>query len=170
MEHPFDITHENYLEAIKNPDFTPEKFNIKQILPHSYPFLFVDRVVKIDTENKHIAAIKNVTHNEQFFNGHFANFPIMPGVLITEALAQVATILAITTIMEINKDRCDVRFLSIDGARFRKPVIPGDRLYMNVSLIRQKRDIFKFEGRAYSESGLCATSEFTAACFYKKDA
>lgn len=163
-----DLTADNYLSHLKSENCLHNKIDVKSVLPHKYPFLLVDKVIKINKETNFISAIKNVTNNEEFFNGHFPDFPIMPGVLITEALAQVAVILSISHVLNVDKNQVDVRFLAINEARFRKPVFPGDRLYMNVQLLKQKRDIFKFVGRAYTEAGLCTEMEFTAASLIKK--
>jgi 3-hydroxyacyl-[acyl-carrier-protein] dehydratase len=99
---------------------------IKKIIPHRYPFLLVDRIIECDFESR-IVGIKNVTADEPFFQGHFPEFPVMPGVLIIEALAQTG----------------------IDGAKFRKPVVPGDQLRMELTKIKQRKSLFRFEGKAF---------------------
>ncbi len=165
--HLMDLTAENYIEHMKSEESLYNKINVKDKLPHEYPFLLIDKIIKIDKERNSISAIKNLTHNEEFFKGHFPTFPIMPGVLIIESLAQAATMLSLIHILGIDKTEADVRFLSINEARFRKPVVPGDRLYLNVTLLKRKGDICKFEGRAYTEAGLCAEGNFTAASFVK---
>jgi 3-hydroxyacyl-[acyl-carrier-protein] dehydratase len=107
---------------------------ILKLLPHSYPFLLVDRIVEIEPE-KRIVGIKNVTFNEPFFPGHFPGKPVMPGVLIIEAMAQTAGILAFKSYPGI---KGNVLFIGIDNARFRKPVIPGDQLRMEMTLIKHR--------------------------------
>ena len=118
---------------------------IKAYLPHRYPLLLVDRVLDWES-GKSITAIKNVTINEEFFNGHFPHKPVMPGVLMIEALAQTAALLAFLTMGQKPDDNAVVYFVGIDGARFKRPVEPGDQLIMDVSLDRMKAGIFKFTG------------------------
>jgi 3-hydroxyacyl-[acyl-carrier-protein] dehydratase len=113
-------------------------------LPHRYPFLLVDRVLEI-TPQVSITALKNVTMNEPFFQGHFPDFPVMPGVLIIEALAQTAALL---TFSEERPEGSIYYFAGIDGARFKRPVEPGDQLILEVELDRMKSGIFKFKARA----------------------
>lgn len=117
---------------------------IKQYLPHRYPLLLVDRVLDWQS-GKTITAIKNVTINEEFFNGHFPHKPVMPGVLMIEALAQTAALLAFLTMGQKPDDNAVVYFLGIDGARFKRPVEPGDQLRMEVEIVRQSRGIWKFK-------------------------
>lgn len=114
-------------------------------LPHRYPFLLVDRVVEIE-KGQRIKALKNVTINEPFFNGHFPHRPVMPGVLMLEAMAQAAALLAFDTVGSAPDDKSVYYFAGIDGARFKRPVEPGDQLVMDVSLDRMKSGIFKFTG------------------------
>ena len=116
-------------------------------LPHRYPFLLVDRVLEVNP-GKSIKALKNVTINEPFFVGHFPHRPVMPGVLILEAMAQTAGLLAFSD--ENNKHDANsvIYFAGIDGARFKRPVEPGDQLVMDVELLRQKAGIYKFKGTA----------------------
>ena len=133
---------------------------IMNILPHRYPFLMVDRVVEMDP-GKRIVGIKNVTINEPFFQGHFPCHPVMPGVLIVEAMAQVAGILAyLSSSDEIRKKVC--YFMSIDNARFRKPVVPGDLLRLEMEAIMNRRGIWGFNGKAYVEDKLVAEAELKA--------
>lgn len=125
-------------------------FDIRQVmnaLPHRYPFLLVDRVVSIE-KGKKLVALKNVTINEEFFNGHFPGFPVMPGVLIVEALAQSGGILALQDLGGELGNR-KIFFMSIDKARFRKPVIPGDQLRLEVTIERRRSTIWKMDGKAY---------------------
>jgi len=114
-------------------------------LPHRYPILLVDRVLEIE-KGKRIVALKNVTINEPFFAGHFPHRPVMPGVLILEAMAQAAALLAFDTLGVVPDDKTVYYFAGIDGARFKRPVEPGDQLVMEVSLDRMKAGIFKFKG------------------------
>jgi 3-hydroxyacyl-[acyl-carrier-protein] dehydratase len=114
-------------------------------LPHRYPFLLVDRVLELD-KGKSIKALKNVTINEPFFVGHFPHRPVMPGVLMLEAMAQVAALLSFDTMGVTPDDKTVYYFAGIDGARFKRPVEPGDQLIMDVTLDRMKAGIFKFKG------------------------
>jgi len=133
---------------------------IMKILPHRYPFLMVDRVLEIDP-GKRIVGIKNVTINEPFFQGHFPGHPVMPGVLIIEAMAQVAGILAyLSSDDEIRKKVS--YFLSIDAARFRKPVVPGDLLRLEMVTTLNRRGIWGFSGKAFVEDKLVADAELKA--------
>jgi 3-hydroxyacyl-[acyl-carrier-protein] dehydratase len=116
-------------------------------LPHRYPFLLVDRVLDID-KGKTIKALKNVTMNEPFFEGHFPHRPVMPGVLMLEALAQAAALLAFDFVGVTPDDKTVYYFAGIDGARFKRPVEPGDQLILEVELDRMKAGIFKFKARA----------------------
>ena len=116
-------------------------------LPHRYPILLVDRVLDID-KGKSIRAIKNVTINEPFFTGHFPHRPVMPGVLMLEALAQAAALLAFDAVGTTPDDNTVYYFAGIDGARFKRPVEPGDQLILEVELLRMKAGIFKFKARA----------------------
>ena len=114
-------------------------------LPHRYPFLLVDRVLEIE-KGVRIKALKNVTMNEPFFTGHFPHRPVMPGVLMLEAMAQAAALLAFDTLGVTPDDKTVYYFAGIDGARFKRPVEPGDQLVMDVTLDRMKAGIFKFKG------------------------
>mgnify|MGYP001166334880 FL=1 len=126
---------------------------IKRIIPHRHPFLLVDRVTECDMESR-IVGIKNVTVNEPFFPGHFPGFPIMPGVLIIEAMAQVACILAAKIIKK--EGHGPVFFTGIDGAKFRQPVRPGDQLRLELTKIKQRGSLFRFQGSAFVEDKLAA--------------
>lgn len=116
-------------------------------LPHRYPFLLVDRVLELE-KGKHIRAIKNVTMNEQFFQGHFPHRPVMPGVIILEALAQTAALLAFETQGIVADDKTVFYFTGIDGARFKRPVEPGDQLTLEAIFDRVKVGLYKFKVRA----------------------
>ena len=117
---------------------------IKQFLPHRYPMLLVDRVLTWE-HNKSITAIKNVTANEEFFNGHFPHKPVMPGVLMIEAMAQTAAILSFLTMGIKPDENSVVYFVGIDNARFKRPVEPGDQLKMDVEIVRVSRGIWKYK-------------------------
>jgi 3-hydroxyacyl-[acyl-carrier-protein] dehydratase len=116
-------------------------------LPHRYPFLLIDRVLELD-KGKSIKALKNVTMNEPFFGGHFPNRPVMPGVLVLEAMAQAGAILSFETLDREPDDGVVYYFGGIDGARFKRPVEPGDQLVLAVTLDRMKAGVFKFSGTA----------------------
>jgi 3-hydroxyacyl-[acyl-carrier-protein] dehydratase len=127
-------------------------------LPHRYPFLLVDRVLEID-KGKSIKALKNVTINEPFFVGHFPHRPVMPGVLMIEALAQAAALLSFDMMGTTPDDKTVYYFAGIDGARFKRPVEPGDQLILNVTLDRMKAGIFKFKGNATVGDELAVEAE-----------
>ncbi len=127
-------------------------------LPHRYPFLLVDRVLEID-KGKSIKALKNVTINEPFFAGHFPHRPVMPGVLMLEALAQAAALLAFDMLGKAPDDKTVYYFAGIDGARFKRPVEPGDQLVLHVSLDRMKAGVFKFKARATVGEELAVEAE-----------
>jgi 3-hydroxyacyl-[acyl-carrier-protein] dehydratase len=131
-------------------------------LPHRYPFLLVDRVLAID-KGKTIRALKNVTMNEPFFQGHFPHRPVMPGVLMLEALAQAAALLAFDALDTSPSDDTVYYFAGIDGARFKRPVEPGDQLILDVALLRMKAGIFKFKARALVGDDLAVEAELTCA-------
>jgi 3-hydroxyacyl-[acyl-carrier-protein] dehydratase len=135
--------------------------DINQILdhlPHRYPFVLVDKVLSYEL-GKSIDAIKNVTINEPFFPGHFPHYPVMPGVLVVEALAQAAAILSFKTLNDKPNDHSVYYFVGIDKARFKKPVIPGDQLKLNVSIERTIKGIWKYKGIAMVEDDIAAEAE-----------
>ncbi len=131
-------------------------------LPHRYPFLLVDRVLAIE-KCKSIKALKNVTINEPFFEGHFPHRPVMPGVLMLEALAQAAALLAFDALDTSPTDEMVYYFAGIDGARFKRPVEPGDQLILEVELLRMKAGIFKFKARALVAEDIAVEAELTCA-------
>jgi 3-hydroxyacyl-[acyl-carrier-protein] dehydratase len=131
---------------------------ILKLLPHRYPFLLVDRVIEIE-KGKSIKALKNVTMNEPFFNGHFPRRPVMPGVLMLEALAQAAALLAFSTMDMVPDENSVYYFAGIDGARFKRPVEPGDALTLFVELDRMKAGIFKFKAKAMVGAELAVEAE-----------
>lgn len=136
---------------------------IRQLLPHRYPFLLVDRVEALDLEEKTIRAYKNVTINEPFFNGHFPQHPIMPGVLITEAMAQAAGLLGFKMMDATPEDGVLYYFVGSDKLRFRQPVVPGDRLDLHARFISVKRGIWKFDCRASVGDALVCSAEIICA-------
>jgi 3-hydroxyacyl-[acyl-carrier-protein] dehydratase len=127
-------------------------------LPHRYPILLVDRVLEID-KGKRIRALKNISINEPFFMGHFPHRPVMPGVLMLEALAQAAALLAFDTLGVTPDDKTVYYFAGIDGARFKRPVEPGDQLILEVELLRMKAGIFKFGARALVDGEVATEAE-----------
>src|SRR5512143_726062 len=133
---------------------------IQTLLPHNYPFLLVDRIVEIEP-GKRIVGIKNVTYNEPFFPGHFPGRPIMPGVLIVEAMAQTAGVLVFKSLPEEKYGQA-VYFLGIDNVRFRKPVTPGDQLRLEVEITKHRQSIWGFKGRALVEGKVAAEAELLA--------
>jgi 3-hydroxyacyl-[acyl-carrier-protein] dehydratase len=136
--------------------------DVMRNLPHRYPFLLVDRVLECEP-GKSIVALKNVTMNEPHFPGHFPHHPVMPGVLILEALAQAAAVLSYVTENKVPDDSSVVYFAGIDGARFKKPVMPGDQLILKVELLRNMRGIWKYATRAEVDGELVAEAEMMAA-------
>ena len=137
---------------------------IQNILPHRYPFLLVDRIVEMHKGTKAVG-IKNVTVNEQFFMGHFPGNPIMPGVLIIEALAQMGGILAFCS--GIQGDT--VYFMSVEKAKFRRPVVPGDQLRLEVTTLHRRGNVWKFSGSARVDEKIVAEAEFTAMVLEKDE-
>jgi len=135
--------------------------NIQEILeylPHRYPFLLIDRVIECELGTR-IRALKNVSVNEPYFNGHFPYFKVMPGVLIVEAMAQAAAILSFRTMGTKPDDKSVYYFAGIDKARFKKPVMPGDQLVLEVSIVRTVRNVVKYSGKAYVGDALVAEAE-----------
>jgi 3-hydroxyacyl-[acyl-carrier-protein] dehydratase len=131
---------------------------IKEYLPHRYPLLLVDRVLKWEA-GKAITAIKNVTANEEFFNGHFPNKPVMPGVLMIEAMAQTAALLSFLTAGLKPDENTVVYFLGIDNARFKRPVGPGDQLILEAEIVKVTRGIWKYHARALVDGQLAVEAD-----------
>lgn len=127
-------------------------------LPHRYPFLLVDRVLELD-KNERVLALKNVTINEPFFGGHFPHRPVMPGVLILEAMAQAAALLSFASMDQDPGEDTVVYFAGIDAARFKRPVEPGDQLMIEAKLLRAKSGIYKYSARATVDGELAAEAE-----------
>lgn len=130
---------------------------IQGIMPHRFPFLLIDRIIETEPGVK-VVGLKNVTINEPFFQGHFPDYPIMPGVLIVEAMAQVAGILAFHS----GAKGKTIYFMSIEKAKFRKPVVPGDQLRLEVHILQHRGNVWKFSGKAFVEDRLVSEAEFTA--------
>jgi UDP-3-O-[3-hydroxymyristoyl] N-acetylglucosamine deacetylase/3-hydroxyacyl-[acyl-carrier-protein] dehydratase len=139
---------------------------ILKIMPHRYPFLLIDRVLDMEA-NKRIVAIKNVSINEPYFTGHFPGKPVMPGVLIIEAMAQAGGVLLLHTLEDAYKKLA--YFMAIDEVKFRKPVIPGDQLRMEIDMISFKHSLFKIAGKAFVDNKLVAEGVFTAAVVDKEN-
>jgi len=135
---------------------------IRKYLPHRYPFLLVDRVVEL-TPGESIVAYKNVTVNEPFFNGHFPDHPVMPGVLIVEAMAQAAGILGFKTMDKTPQDGSIYYFVGADNLRFKRPVVPGDRLQLEASVLSEKRGIWKFQVKATVEGETVSSATILCA-------
>lgn len=133
---------------------------IMKHLPHRYPFLLVDRVTALEPGER-IEVIKNVTINEPFFQGHFPGHPVMPGVLIVEAMAQAGGILAYKSDLDVGEGKV-VYFMGIDKAKFRKPVMPGDQLRLVLQVLKQRRSIWRFRGEAFVDDKLVAEAELMA--------
>ena len=137
---------------------------IQKILPHRYPFLLIDRIIELEPM-KRVVGLKNVTINEPFFVGHFPGHPIMPGVLILEAMAQTGGMLVLDSVA--NPQDKLVYFTGIDKVKFRKPVVPGDQLRFEMELLKARSTIFKMQGNAYVDSKLVCEAELTAAIMDK---
>lgn len=135
---------------------------ILALLPHRHPFLLLDRVIEIK-EGESIVALKNVSMNEPFFTGHFPGQPVMPGVLILEAMAQAGAVLAYQSTNTKPSDGIMYYFAGIDNARFKRIVTPGDQLRIEVRIVKSKREIWKLEGEAYVGGELACSAEFMSA-------
>ena len=135
---------------------------IREYLPHRYPFLLVDRVTTLNL-GESIVAYKNVTINEPFFNGHFPDHPVMPGVLVIEAMAQAAGILGFKTMDKTPQDGSIYYFVGSDKLRFKRPVVPGDKLQLDAAIVSEKRGIWKFDCRASVDGQLVASATILCA-------
>jgi 3-hydroxyacyl-[acyl-carrier-protein] dehydratase len=142
--------------------FIMDIHEVMKYLPHRPPFLLVDGVLEMK-EGESLVAVKNVTMNEPFFVGHFPNHPVMPGVLIVEALAQAAGILAYKSTNTLPSDGVLYLFAGIDNVRFRRVVLPGDQLRLEVKLLWQKREIWKLEAKAYVDGELACSADLLSA-------
>ena len=138
--------------------FDPKE--IQEILPHRYPFLLVDRILELELE-KRVVGIKNVTINEPFFAGHFPGHPIMPGVLILEAMVQVGGFLLMSS-LDARAEKKLLYFTGIDKARFRRPVVPGDQIRFEVRILQRRLQIYRMKGEAYVEGKLVAEAELSS--------
>ena len=159
-----DETSESPPQATnENPAGTLGSLDIKQIMqaiPHRYPFLLIDRVVEV-VHNGSAVGIKNVSVNESFFAGHFPNHPVMPGVLIIESMAQTAAVLVVETLGPAAQGKV-VYFMSIEGAKFRRPVVPGDQMRVQVTKERNRGNVWKFHGVARVDGVSVAEATFAA--------
>lgn len=147
---------------------TMDIHQILQHLPHRYPFLLIDRVLDV-VPGERITALKNVSMNEPFFPGHYPHHPVMPGVLIVEALAQAAAILSFKTMGSLPSDDSVYYFVGIDGARFKRPVSPGDQLQLEVSIESTRRGLWKYKGRALVSGQTAAEAELLCTLRTIKD-
>ncbi len=140
---------------------TIDVVGIMDRIPHRYPMLLIDKVINV-VKTESCTGIKNVTANEPFFQGHFPGRPIMPGVLIIEAMAQTAATLVVDSLGGVDSATHIVYFMMIDNARFRRPVVPGDRLHIKVKKQRHRGNVWKFRGEAFVDEKLCAEAVYTA--------
>jgi len=143
-------------EALDTADIA----RILKLLPHRYPFLMIDRIIEIDGDNSAIG-IKNVTFNEPCFQGHFPDFPVMPGVLLIEGIAQTAGAICVAALGEAYRPQL-VYFMTIDKAKFRRPVVPGDCVHFHIRKIRNRGPVWRFHGEAKVDGGLVAEAEISA--------
>lgn len=149
---------------MEEKNFTELKINdIMKLLPHRYPFLLIDRVTEL-VPNEKVVAYKNVTFNENFFQGHFPATPVMPGVLIIEAMAQTGIVLVVHTLgVDTEKENMVYLFTGIEKAKFRRPVVPGDKLVIECSNLQKKMQLWKMDAKAYVDGQLVAQATLTAA-------
>ena len=143
-----------------NQPVTLDVLDIRRMIPHRYPFLLIDKVTDIDDIN-YAVGIKNVTVNEEFFQGHFPTRPIMPGVLIIEAMGQTAAVMVVRA-LGLADSNALVYFMGIEKAKFRKPVGPGDQLRIELSLVQGRRRVYKFRGEAKVDGALVCEAEISA--------
>jgi 3-hydroxyacyl-[acyl-carrier-protein] dehydratase len=159
-------------KAKQENNATPSTIDINgvmQRIPHRFPMLMIDRVIDV-IKGESCTGIKNVTANEPFFQGHFPGHPIMPGVLIVEAMAQTSATLVVASLEGVNCETHVVYFMSLESGYFRKPVVPGDQLQIKVKKERQRGNVWKFRGEAYVEGVLCAEAVYTAMLVPNADA
>ncbi len=153
------------------PPAEVDPIEIKQILemiPHRYPLLLVDKVKDV-VSGESATGIKNVTMNEPQFQGHFPGHPVMPGVMIVESMAQTSAVLVVKTLGDAGLNKL-VYFMSIENAKFRKPVTPGDRMYIQITKDRQRGNVWRFNGKAIVDDAVCAEALFTAMIVDPEDA
>ncbi|MFY9287924.1 MAG: 3-hydroxyacyl-ACP dehydratase FabZ [Alphaproteobacteria bacterium] len=146
-----------------------DTIGIMKLIPHRYPMLLIDRVIDI-VHGESCTGIKNVTANEPCFQGHFPGYPIMPGVLIIEAMAQTSATMVVESMDGVSCETHIVYFMTIESARFRKPVVPGDQMHIKVKKDRQRGNVWKFRGEAYVDNVLCAEAVYTAMLVSNEDA
>lgn len=144
----------------KSPDGHVDVTRIMEMIPHRYPFLLVDRILEI-VPGESAVGLKNVTMNEPHFMGHFPGHPVMPGVLIVEAMAQTAALVVVESLGKRAEGKI-VYFMTIDSARFRKPVTPGDALHIHVKKTQSRANVWRFEGQAVVDGHVCAEATFSA--------
>lgn len=157
-----DVTADDNGKTIPDLDI----MRIMEMIPHRYPMLMIDRVVDI-TLGESAVGIKNVSVNEPFFQGHFPSRPVMPGVLIIEAMAQTSAVLVVATLGKESEGKL-VYFMTVDEARFRKPVMPGDQLHVHVTKQRSRGNVWKFKGEAKVNGVLCAEAIYSAMILDQK--
>ncbi len=150
------MTEATHGETLDTADIT----RILKLLPHRYPFLLIDRIIDIDGDTSAVG-IKNVTINEPFFQGHFPDFPVMPGVLLIEGMAQTAGAICVAAAAESYQPHI-VYFMTIDKAKFRRPVIPGDQLHFHIRKIRSRGPVWRFHGEARVDGAIVAEAEISA--------
>jgi 3-hydroxyacyl-[acyl-carrier-protein] dehydratase len=155
------VEHEATGDAVPAaPSATLDLGRILRAIPHRYPMLMIDRMIDL-IPNESATGVKNVTMNEQFFQGHFPGHPVMPGVLIIESMAQTAAVLVVETLGEHAMGKL-VYFMTIDAAKFRRPVVPGDQLRVHVSKVRSRNNVWKFAGVARVDEVAVAEATFSA--------
>lgn len=142
------------------PELRFDVMEVMRMIPHRYPMLLVDRILELERD-KYALGLKNVTINEGFFQGHFPRQPVMPGVLIIEAMAQTAAVLVVETLEGAAAGKL-VYFMSVEQARFRRPVVPGDQLHIHVSKVRNRGPVWKFEGVVRVDDQIAAEAGFSA--------
>jgi 3-hydroxyacyl-[acyl-carrier-protein] dehydratase len=147
------------MEPIQENSMTADITEIMKLIPHRYPFLLVDKVIKLDL-NESAIGVKNVTVNEPQFAGHFPHRPVMPGVLIIESMAQLSAVLVSSSLE--SQDNKEVLFLSIDSTKFRRVVVPGDTMYIYSKIVQRRANVWKFEAKVEIDDNLAAESSFTA--------
>lgn len=148
---------------IQLPELPMNILKIKEYLPHAYPFLLVDRITQVDIENQKIQGFKNISINEEFFQGHFPTYPIMPGVLIMEALAQISGVLAMIVLDKKPSDGVVFLFAGMENVRFKRQVLPGDQLVLNAEITLNRRGVFKFNATACVDDVVVAQAEIILA-------